>query len=334
MDWLHDMIFQPQSTVQKIVVMVFAMALFVAVVGLIMWLIGRPGVPTWLVFLGFAGPVLAAVSLGLVYPFIRTVLDSFHQFNSVGQAVGWNGLDNYTSYFSGQGNRRMLINTVLWLFLVPMLATGLGLVYATLVDRVRGEKFAKALVFLPMAISMVAAGIAWRYIYYQPAPKGESQIGLLNFLWSLVGGEPTNWLIKYPQGTFAMIIVMVWIQTGFAMTVLSAAIKAVPDDIVEAARIDGASGWKLFTKITVPSIRTTLVVVVTTVAIAALKSFDVVFTMGSNLPSNDILASAFYNAQSTLNYGKAGAAAVLIFILVIPVIAYNVLQMRKADSYR
>lgn len=334
MDWLHDMLLSPQSFVQKIVVMVIAIALFITVVALIMWLISRPRIPHWLAFLGFAGPVLVGVSLGLVYPFIKTVLDSFHHWNEVGQATKWTGFENYIFFFKGEGNHRMLLNTVLWLFLVPIFATVFGLAYAMLVDRVRGEKFAKALVFLPMAISMVAAGIAWRYVYYQPAPEGQGQIGLLNFLWSLVGGSPTNWLIKYPTATFAMIVVMVWIQAGFAMTVLSAAIKGVPDDIVEAAKLDGATGWKLFTRVTIPSIRTTITVVVTTVAIAALKSFDVVFTMGSGLPNNDILASAFYNAESTLSYGRAGAAAVLIFVLVTPVIIYNVAQMRKADANR
>jgi len=127
---------------------------------------------------------------------------------------------------------------------------------------------------------------------------------------------------------------MIWIQAGFCMTVLSAAIKAVPDDIVEAAKIDGATGMRLFRSITIPTIRPTLVVVITTVAIASLKTFDIVNVMGGNLPTNNILANLFYNQLSVQQYGLAGALAVIIFIIVSPIIVFNVRQMRKSEAIR
>lgn len=228
----------------------------------------------------------------------------------------------------------MLINTVLWVIFVPVLSTAFGLIYATLVDRTRFESAAKALIFVPMAISMVGASIIWKYVYYNPAPIGKSQVGLLNAVLTSVGLPAKNWTITFPGGTFALIAVMIWIQAGFAMTVLSAAIKAVPDDIIEAARIDGASGMRLFWSVTIPSIRPTLVVVGSTVAITSLKAFDIVNVMGGNLPVNNILANAFRQAQVNFQYGRAGALAVLIFVAVMPVIIYNVIQMRKSEAIR
>jgi alpha-glucoside transport system permease protein len=159
-------------------------------------------------------------------------------------------------------------------------------------------------------------------------------VGVLNALLSPFGVSGQNWLIKWPISSLAMIVVMVWIQAGFAMTVLSAAIKAVPDDIVEAARIDGATGMRLFRSITIPTIRPTLVVVITTIAIGSLKTFDLVNILGNGITKNDILASAFYSLNASSQPGLAGAVAVMIFILVSPVIVFNVRQMKKADANR
>ncbi len=331
--WFLSMIFSPQTWEQKVVVMLFAIVLFVAVMGLILWLVDRPRVPNGVVIAGFLGPVVIALASGLLWSSIKTIIQSFQKFDGSGNSIGGAGFSNYTRIFT-KANQDMLINTVLWIFLVPILATGLGLVYATLVDRTRFESVAKALVFLPTAISMVAASVIWRYVYFQPSPKGRPEIGLLNAGVKVLGMEPQNWITKFPSGTFALIVVMIWIQAGFAMTVLSAAIKAVPDDIVEAARIDGATGMRLFWTITVPTIRPTLVVVLTTVAIASLKTFDIVNVLGGNLPANNIVANGFYNASSVHQPGWAGAFAVLIFIVVTPVIIFNVRQMRKADSIR
>jgi alpha-glucoside transport system permease protein len=241
---------------------------------------------------------------------------------------------NYDKVFTDPGFQKVLLNTVWWVVLVPVVSTAFGLIYATLVDRTRFEALAKGLIFLPVAMSLVAASVIWKYVYFPPAAKNKPQVGLLNQILTSVGLDAQNWTTSWPRGTFALILVMVWIQTGLAMTLLSAAIKAVPDDIVEAAQLDGASGMRMFFSVTIPSIRPTLVVVITTLAIAALKTFDIVNVMGGNLPANDIIANAFRSAQANLQSGRAGALAVMIFILVIPVIAYNVIQMRRAEANR
>ncbi|WP_229674476.1 carbohydrate ABC transporter permease [Nakamurella endophytica] len=331
--WFLNMLFNPTSAVQKIIVMVLAIALFVGVMALILFLVDRERVPNGTLVLGFLGPVIVAVSVGLVWPAVKTIFQSFRKFDQFGRDLGWNGFHNY-GYILSIGKGDLIINTVLWVFLVPIFATVFGLVYAVLVDRTRFEAAAKALIFLPTAISMVAASIIWRYVYYAPAPSGQPQVGLANAVVTAFGGSPSNWTLKFPQATFAMIVVMIWIQAGFAMTTLSAAIKAVPDDIIEAARIDGASGMRLFRSVTVPTIRPTLVVVITTVAIASLKTFDIVNVMGGNLPNNDILANAFYRQITVSQPGFAGASAVLIFVIVLPVIVFNVRQMKKSEGIR
>jgi alpha-glucoside transport system permease protein len=300
---------------------------------LILWLIDRPRVPNGVLVAGFLGPVVIALGTGLLWSAIKTIIQSFQKFDQFGTQIGWNGLKNYALIFTTP-YRDTLINTVLWIFLVPIFATGLGLGYAVMVDRTRFESYAKALIFIPTAISMVAASVIWKYVYFAPAPQGSPQVGLLNAVVVGVGGTPQNWTTKFPLGTFTLIIVMIWIQAGFCMTVLSAAIKGVPDDIIEAARIDGASGWRLFRSVTIPTIRPTLVVVLTTVAIASLKTFDIVNVMGGNLPINNIVANAFYNQMSVQQYGYAGAFAVIIFIVVTPVIIFNVIQMRKSEGQR
>lgn len=333
--WLFLMLFNPTTSLQKIVVMIFAIVLFVAVMGVILWAIDRPQVPNWLVAFGFLAPVVVFLAVGLVWPALKTIYDSFQKFNGVSlDSQGFAGFDNYTYYFTA-AQSNLFINTVLWVFLVPIIATVFGLVYAVLVDRTRFEAAAKALIFLPTAISMVAAAVIWRYVYYQPAPKGKDEIGLLNATLNIFGADAKNWLVLgFPVPTLAMIAIMIWIQAGFAMTVLSASIKAVPDDIIEAAKIDGATGMKLFTKITIPSIRPTLVVVITTVAFAALKSFDIVNVMSNRLPASQILASQFFNELSGLQYGRAGALAVMIFVIVSPVIVFNIRQMKKSEEMR
>ena len=334
MSWLHDLLLNPTTPFQKITVMILAVLLFVVVVGVVLWLVDRPKVPNWLVVVGFLGPVVALLGIGLLYPAVRTIFDSFRSFNGQGVDIGSAGFGNYTYYFTGANNIKMLTNTVLWIFLVPIIATAFGLIYAALVDRTRFEAIAKGLIFLPLAMSLVAASVIWRYVYYTPAAPGKPQVGLLNGLITAVGLDPQNWTIGYPKATFALIAVMIWIQAGFAMTLLSAAIKAVPDDIIEAAQIDGATGNRLFWSVIVPTIRPTLVVVISTVAIASLKTFDIVNVMGGNLPANDIVANAFRSAQATLQNGRAGALAVLIFLIVTPVIIYNVRQMRKSEAIR
>jgi len=347
MDWLLN----PSSVADKIIVMIFAIVLFVAIMALILWVIDHPGVPNWVVVVGFLGPVTVALVIGLLYPALGTVYRSFQVSTT---AVGPDGkpiinpntgqktteltfsFANYDRIFTDPTFQKVMINSVLWVILVPLMATFFGLIYAVLVDRTRFEKAAKALVFLPLAISMVGASIIWKFVYdYRQA--GVNQIGLANQILVWLGLEPYQFLLTEPWNTFFLIIVMVWIQAGFAMTVLSAAIKAVPDDIVEAAQIDGATGFKLFRKVTIPTIRPAVVVVITTVAMASLKAFDVVRTMTGGNFGTSVIANEFYTQTFTQGQTGAGigaALAVVLFIIIIPVIIYNVRQMRISEEMR
>lgn len=220
------------------------------------------------------------------------------------------------------------------MILVPIAATLLGLIYAVVVDRSRFEKFAKTLIFMPMAISMVGASIIWKFMYeYKPASR--PQIGLLNQTLVWLGLEPQKFLLDAPMNTFWLIVVMIWIQAGFAMTILAAAIRAIPDDVVEAARLDGVNGLELFRHITVPSIRPALVVVLTTIAIGTLKVFDIVRTMTGGRFETSVIANEFYTqALRQGDTGLGSALAVILFVLVVPIIIYNVRQLRKTEEIR
>ncbi|MGH9212819.1 MAG: carbohydrate ABC transporter permease, partial [Acidimicrobiales bacterium] len=214
----------------------------------------------------FVGPALVILAVFLVYPVINTLLISFKDAN--GQ--DYVGLDNYDFVFTDDSMLRSIRNTALWIVLVPLVAVSIGLVFATLADRlIRGEALAKSLIFLPMAISFVGAAVTWRLIYsFRPEGFG-TNIGLLNGIKSGLGQDPVPWLSERPWNNLLLMVIMVWMQTGFAMIVLSAAIKAIPDEIVEAARIDGASEWRVFRHITIPTIFPTVVVVTTYMVINA-----------------------------------------------------------------
>ena len=329
MDWLLD----AETTAHKLALMVLAIALFAVVMGGILFAVDKPKrVPQWVVVLGFLGPPLLLLLVGLVYPALRTLVSSFQDRSG----DGFVGAANYTAIFTNPELLLVLRNTVLWVVLVPLVATTFGLVYAYLVDRTRFENLAKALVFLPMAISGVAAGIIWKFVYeYRPDQEGINQIGLLNQLLVWLGLEPRQLLLDQPQNTFFIIAVMIWINAGFAMTVLSASIKAIPDDITEAARLDGVSGVEMFRHVTVPSIRPALVVVLTTVAISTLKVFDIVYTMTGGQFGTSVIANEFYSQTFRQgNQGLGAALAVLLFVLVIPIIAYNVRQLRLSEEIR
>ena len=326
MDWLM----QPDTTVQKFIVMFLAIALFAAVMAVVLLIVDRPSLPRWVAAGGYLGPALLLIVLGLLVPAVMTVRNSLYN-NNLSQFVG---LENYVTIFTQDLFLTVLRNTFLWVLLVPLLSTALGLVYAVLVDRTRFEKFAKTLIFLPMAISMVGASIIWKFVYeYKPA--GVPQTGLLNQLLVLVGIEPQQFLLNAPINTFYLIVVMVWIQTGFAMTVLSAAIKAIPDETIEAAQVDGATGMRLFWQITVPSVRSAIIVVLTTIAMATLKAFDIVRTMTGGQFDTSIVANEFYTQTFGRQAQGIGAAlAVLLFVLVMPLIVYNVRQMRISEGER
>src|SRR3954453_7189940 len=309
-----------------------AVLLFVAVVGVILFVASRIGgrKSDRLVGLLFLLPTLFMLAVGLIYPGVRTIVQSF--FDAAGSSFV--GLANYETIVTSSEQLTVLRNTLLWVVLTPFVATLVGLLYAILVDKSRFESAAKALIFLPMAISFVGASIIWKFVYeYRPVQGNVHQIGLLNQVLVWLGGTPQQWLVNSPLNTFLLIVVMIWIQAGFAMTVLSAAIKAIPDDIIEAARLDGVTAWTMFRNITVPSVRPTIVVVLTTIGIATLKVFDIVRTMTGGNFKTSVVANEFYSQTFRAdNQGLGAALAVLLFILVIPVVAYNIRHVRQSEA--
>ena len=285
---------------------------------------------TTLSVLVFFGPAALLLSLGLIYPAVRTIIMSFMDRRS----NSWVGFDNYYWMFTSSDSLNAFLNTLMWVVLVPIISTIVGLLYAILIDGKRFEKVAKSLLFMPMAISFVGAGIIWKFVYeYRGA--SQAQRGLLNAIIVGLGGEPVRFLQDSPWNTIFLIVVMIWVQAGFAMVLLSASIKAIPHDIVEAAQLDGVNTWQMFTNITIPSIRPTLVVVLTTITIATLKIFDITQTMTGAKFGTQVLANMMYDQSFTYgNNGYGSAMAVAIFVLVIPIVVYNIRQMMKNREVR
>ncbi len=320
------------TTPEKILQMLSALLLFAAVMGVILFIAGRFGgrrgdkVVAYLYLL----PTVLLLAVGLVYPGLRTIYQSF--FDAAGDA--FIGFDNYGTIFTDNDQLTVLRNTVFWVVVTPFVATAIGLVYAILVDKSRFESFAKALIFLPMSISFVAAGVIWKFVYeYRPDQGNVKQIGLVNQIIVWLGGKPIQLLIESPLNTFLLIVVMIWIQAGFAMTILSAAIKAIPDDIIEAARLDGVNAWSMFRKITLPSVQPTVVVVLTTIGIGTLKVFDIVRTMTGGNFNTSVVANEFYRQTFNAdNQGLGAALAVLLFVLVIPIVIYNIRSLRRSEA--
>jgi alpha-glucoside transport system permease protein len=282
----------------------------------------------------FIGPALLMVTLYLVYPGVRSIRDSFYGDDS----KDFVGLDNYKLLIKDPALRSTLINNVIWVIFVPALCVAFGLAMAVLADRLskRWESASKSVIFMPMAISAVGASTIWLFIYYW-RPKGRTQIGLLNAVWTGFGNNPVSWLqvSDLRMNTFFLLIIMIWGSTGLAMVLLSAAIKGVPDDTLEAARLDGASESQVFWKITVPQIKTTVAVVFTTITIAVVKVFDIVYVMTGGNYDTDVIANRFYKELFTFRrFGAASAIAVFLIIVMIPIILYNVRSFRQQEEAR
>ena len=229
--------------------------------------------------------------------------------------------------------RKHFVNNLIWLVIGTGLCVVFGLLIAVLADRSRFESVAKALIFLPMAISFVGAGVIWRFIYAY-APPDEPQIGVLNALVVSFGGQPQAWLTMAPWNTFFLIVVLVWIQTGFAMVIFSAALKGVPGELLEAARLDGASEIQSFFRVIIPYIQGTIITVTTTIAIFTLKIFDVVIVMTGGQYGSSVVATQFYRQFFTnRNFGYGSAIAMVLFMAVIPVMYYNLRQLRKQEGF-
>ena len=318
------------SAGSKFVDMFIAILAFLAVMGVVLFLADRVRSRKGELFQTtvFVLPAAVLIAIALLYPGIRTIVESFRDQAS----MNWVGFDNYKEIFTNEDQLTVLRNTAVWVILTPIVATFIGLVYAVLIDKARIEAVAKALIFLPLAISLVGASLIWKFVYDYRGTDQE-QIGIANQILKSLGLDTYRFLLTEPWNTVFLIVIMIWVQAGFAMTVLSASIKAIPDDIVEAARLDGVSGLRMFRYITVPSIRPSLIVVLTTISIATLKVFDIVRTTTGGNFNTSVLAYEFYvQSFRSFNNGLGAALAVLIFILVIPIVVYNVRQMRKLEA--
>jgi alpha-glucoside transport system permease protein len=280
----------------------------------------------------FIGPAFLAIVVYLVYPAILTIINSFKDNFS----RQWVGFTNYRELFTSSAFRGTLFNTLLWMLIVPAACVILGLAVAVLADRLgpRGEKTAKTVIFLPMAVSLVGAATVWRFVY-DAEPKGSTQIGLLNGIASIFHKGPVAWLdtSTFHLNSFLLMVILLWSQVGFSMVLLSAAVKSVPVDTVEAARIDGATERQVFTRVVIPQIRGTIVTVLITVTITVMKLFDIVYVTTGGSFNTDVLGNQFWTQISTFfNYGAASAIVVIFIIAAIPIMWYQVRHFRTEEA--
>ncbi len=273
----------------------------------------------------FLFPAIFALGLYLAYPVFATFRLSLID-NDTGAFVG---LEHYAQLASEAKFWEAMRNNMLWLIVVPAMSTAFGLLAAQLTDRIAWGSLAKSLIFMPMAISFVGAGVIWKLVY-ERRPEDVEQIGVLNAIWASFGGEPQTWLTIPLWNNFFLMIVLIWIQTGFAMVILSAALRGIPEETVEAAIVDGANPFQIFFKIKVPQIMPTIVVVWTTITLVVLKVFDIVFTMTNGQWETQVLANYMYDKMfRSFDNGVGSAAAMVIMLLVTPILVWNVYNARK-----
>jgi alpha-glucoside transport system permease protein len=273
----------------------------------------------------FVAPALLLLSVYLVYPAVATVIGSFQDDDDAFTLANWASLA--TGPFL-----EILRNNAIWLVFATGGSVGLGLLVAALFDRIKRESLAKVFVFTPLAISLVGATVIWSFVYaWQPA--SQPQFGLLNAIWTATGAEPVPWATTFPINIPAQILIMIWLQTGFAMVVLSAAIKGVSTEVIEAARLDGANERQLFFGVIVPIIRGSIITVATTIGIATLKIFDIVMSISGGRNQDDVVAVRMFTEMfQFFNDGRAAALATVLFIAVLPVMIINLRNFRRQQA--
>jgi alpha-glucoside transport system permease protein len=319
------------TTITKFTSVFTAIAFFFIVLGVLFAIAGRANGkkarPIALVI--FLAPALVLLVAGLIIPAIRTFLFSFMNPDS----NEWIGFENYYWMTQDPNIRTIMVNTILWILVVPIFTAALGLLLAIMLDRIKHESIPKSLLFMPMAISFVGASIIFKFVYEYNEPD-DVQIGLLSAIVKFLGATPSDWMLSKPLNTFLLMIIYVWTQMGFGMVILSAAIKAVPADIVEASALDGASGWRLFRNITFPMIKGTFIVVLATGVVGALKVFDIVRTMTGGNFSTNVLANEMYSQVFVqFDTGKGSALAIVLFLLVTPILVYNIRSLRMERAH-
>jgi alpha-glucoside transport system permease protein len=270
----------------------------------------------------FIAPALLLLTIYLVYPAVSTVIRSF--LTDKGELT----LNNWVS-LTKPDILEIMRNNVIWLVVATAGSVGLGLLVAALFDRIRRESLAKIFIFTPLAISLVGATVIWKFVY-AVQPPSQPQFGLLNAIWTAFGNKPVAWMTSFPINLPAEMLVMIWLQTGFAMVVLSAAIKGVSIEVLEAARLDGASERQIFFGIIVPLIRGSIVTVTTTIAIATLKIFDIVMSVSGGINHDNVIAVRMFQEMfQFFNDGRAAALATVLFIAVLPVMVLNLRNFRR-----
>ncbi len=295
----------------------------------------RPQVRPWV----WVGPAIVLVAGILFIPAIATFIQSFE--DNHGNYIGLGNYANQLGGFPGGGAWIAIRNSIIvWLILYMILVLSFGLAMAVLFDRVQYETIVKSLIFMPMAISSVASGVIWKFMYwYQPA--GAPQTGTMNAIVTLLHHDPVAWLQdQWPNGAailnnLALITVATWGMTGFSMVILSAALKGIPGELLEAARVDGAGELTIFRRVIFPLMMPTIVVVATTLVIFAIKVFDVPYVMTSGLYNTDVLALRMYQLlYLSHNNGAASAVAIVLLICVVPVLIFNLRQFRAVEARR
>ncbi|MDX6327535.1 MAG: alpha-glucoside transport system permease protein [Nocardioidaceae bacterium] len=277
-------------------------------------------------------PAYVAIVFYLVYPAVQTIIYSFKDSAS----QNWVGWQNYTSLLSNSGFQQTLLNTLLWMVVVPVVTVALGLGVAVLADRLnpRAESTAKTIIFLPMAISMVGAGTVWKFVY-DYAPAGRPQIGLQNAIVTGLGHAPVPWLQQqqFHFNSFLLMVMLLWAQVGFSMVLLSAAVKGVPGDTLEAARIDGAGERQIFFSVVVPQIWGTIITVFITTLISVMKIFDIIYVMTNGNFNTNVLGNEFFNQLfKNFNNGASSAIVVMLLIAMIPIMIYQVRHFRNEEA--
>jgi alpha-glucoside transport system permease protein len=290
----------------------------------------------------YLGASLIIMLVFIVYPTVNTVVLSLRDRRGTQPAAAdcvagqpcWGVVENYRYALTDPEMTQALRNNALWLLLMVPGTVAAGLLFAVLTDRVRYERLAKTIIFLPMAISFVGASIIWKFVYHLQSGGGE-QIGVLNALIAALGGKPIPWLTNsnWIVNNISLWIVGVWLWAGFCMTILSAALKSVPEEVLEAARVDGASEWQVFWKIMFPIILPTVTVVTTTMFINILKVFDIVFVMTNGLNGTEVIANRMFKFIVT-NQGRSMAIAVVLIVLTLPIMVINVRRFREQEAMR
>ena len=276
----------------------------------------------------FLGPSLVLLTVYLVYPVFNSIVLSFRD-SSGSEFVG---AANYSWLVHDEKFRESFRNNMLWLVVVPAASTFFGLLAAALTDRIRWGNFAKSLIFMPMAISFIGASVIWKFIY-EFRGEGIEQIGLLNAITVALGGEPQAWLTIPYWNSFLLMVILIWIQSGFAMVILAAALRGIPQETIDAAHLDGASPLQIFCRIKIPQIKTSIAVVWTTITILVLKVFDIVLAMTNGQWGSQVLANLMFDWMFRGNdIGRASTVAIIIMLLVTPIMFWNIRRARAEQQ--